>query len=170
MRHLSREVAPSRAEGHRLEEALRSLENAVIADRNLLGFTEQDDALLRRLIDWLDRESIHVHRYTRRFLHGKTFLVTTNDDGAIAGSSNFTYAGLAVNVELNLGQYQPGVVKQVREWFDALWEDSETYDLAALYRARFVPHNPYLVYLRMLYERYGAEVEDQARQKEPACG
>ena len=56
-------------------------------------------------------------------------------------------------------------MKQVREWFDELWEDSETYDLAALYRARFAPHNPYLIYLRMLYERYGAEVEDQARQE-----
>lgn len=165
VRHLSREVAPSRAEGRRLEDALRTLEGEVIADRNLLGFTEESDALLERLIGWLDRENVEVRRYVRRFLHGKTFLVTTNDDGAIAGSSNFTYAGLAVNVELNLGQYQPGVVRQVREWFDELWEDSETYDLAALYRARFAPHNPYLIYLRMLYERYGAEVEDQARQE-----
>jgi hypothetical protein len=165
VRHLSRDVAPSHAEGRRLEEALQTLEDDVVVDRNLLGFTQETDALLERLITWLGHESVEVRRYTRRFLHGKTFIVTTNDDGAIAGSSNFTYAGLAKNVELNLGQYQPGVVKQVREWFDALWEDAETYDLAELYRARFAPHNPYLIYLRMLFERYGAEVEDQAWQE-----
>jgi len=46
----------------------------------------------------------------RRFLHGKAFIVETNHDGVLTGSSNFTYAGLAHNAELNLGQYQPGVV------------------------------------------------------------
>lgn len=165
IRHLSREVAPSREEGRRLEEALRSLEQEAVTDRDLLGFSEETDVLLGRLVEWLERETVQVRRYGRGFLHGKTYLVTTNDDGAIAGSSNFTYAGLARNIELNLGQYQPGVVKQVRDWFNELWDDSEAYDLANLYRARFVPHNPYLIYLRMLYERYGAEVEDQAQQE-----
>ena len=58
VRHLSREVAPSRAEGRRLEEALRTLEGDVVADRNLLGFTEETDALLERLIAWLERENV----------------------------------------------------------------------------------------------------------------
>jgi hypothetical protein len=165
VRHLSRDVAPTRADGLRLEEALRALEDDVITDRNLLGFTAETDALLERLVAWLDSESVQVHRYVNGFMHGKTFLVTTSDDGAIAGSSNFTYAGLARNIELNLGQYQPLVVERVRKWFDELWKDSQTYPLADLYRARFAPYNPYVVYLRMLYERYGAEVEDQAQQE-----
>jgi HKD family nuclease len=38
------------------------------------------------------------------FLHGKAYLVEdTATQAAIAGSSNFTYAGLAQNAELNLG-------------------------------------------------------------------
>ena len=36
------------------------------------------------------------------------------------------------------------------------------FDLAALYEARFEPHNPYLIYLRMLFERYGAELDAEA--------
>ena len=38
-------------------------------------------------------------------------------------------------------------------------------DLAAIYEDRYLPHNPYLIYLRMLYERYGAELEAEARSE-----
>ena len=36
------------------------------------------------------------------------------------------------------------------------------YDLAALYEARFAECSPYLVYLRVLWERYGQELLDDA--------
>jgi hypothetical protein len=165
VRRLSRDVVPARDQVHQLQEALRALEAEELADRDLLGFTPEADALAQRLIAWLENGRVEVRRYTEAFLHGKTFLVTTSDDGAIAGSSNFTYAGLAKNIELNLGQYQPHVVAQVRQWFDGLWDAAESYALADIYRARFTPYNPYLIYLRMLFERYGAEVEAQAEQE-----
>nr|MBA2438995.1 helicase [Acidimicrobiia bacterium] len=47
----------------------------------------------------------------------------------------------------------------VREWFDEMWGLAAPFDLAALYEARFLPHSPYLIYLRMLWEKYGAEVQ-----------
>lgn len=165
LRRLSRTVVPARDDAHQLQEALRALETEELADRDLLGFTPETDALVQRLIAWLEDGRVEVRRYTEAFLHGKTFLVTTSNDGAIAGSSNFTYAGLAKNIELNLGQYQPHVVAQVRQWFDGLWDAAEPYALADIYRARFAPYNPYLIYLRMLFERYGAEVEEQAEQE-----
>ena len=65
-------------------------------------------------------------------------------------------------MELNLGNYSPHVVGQVQEWFDELWNEAVDYDLAALYEARFEPHLPYLIYLRMLWERYGAELVEEA--------
>ncbi len=34
--------------------------------------------------------------------------------------------------------------------------------LASIFEARYLPHSPYLIYLRMLWERYGAEVEQEA--------
>jgi len=105
-----------------------------------------------------------VRRLENVFLHGKAFVVRAggDDEGVLAGSSNFTYAGLATNLELNLGHYQPGVVRRVREWFDELWDRAASYDLAGLYATRYDPHPPYLVYLRMLFERYGDELAAEA--------
>lgn len=136
-------------EGHR-----RSLEE----DRNLLGFSEADDGSASRFVEWLRSGLVEVRRFEDGFLHGKAYLVDTDDEGVIAGSSNFTYAGLSRNLELNLGQYDPKDVAAVREWFDAIWDRSRDFDLAAIFEARYLPHSPYLVYLRMLWEKYGAEV------------
>ncbi len=51
---------------------------------------------------------------------------------------------------------------QVREWYDGLWDRAQEFDLAGLYAARYEPHPPQLVYLRMLFERYGAELQAEA--------
>lgn len=131
-------------------------------DRDLLGFSFETDAAAKRLVAWLRQGDVEVRRFEKGFLHGKAFLVPTEGEGVLAGSSNFTYAGLALNDELNLGWYQPYVVGEVRKWFETLWEESADFDLAAVYEARFEPHSPYLIYLRMLYERYGGEVEQEA--------
>ena len=48
------------------------------------------------------------------------------------------------------------------EWFDELWGEAVEYDLAALFESRFEPHPPQLIYLRMLWERYGAELDAEA--------
>ncbi|MEU0525344.1 SNF2-related protein [Streptomyces niveus] len=140
-------------EGHR-----RSMEE----DRDLLGFTREADAQARRLVEWLrSNPDVEVRRYEAEFLHGKAFIVETDATGVIAGSSNFTYAGLAKNKELNLGQYQPGTVRQVIDWFNEHWDAAKPYDLAALYEARWFPHQPWDVFLRMLFELYGADLEEE---------
>ena len=153
---------PERAGRARLNRALESHERDLAADRDLLGFTTEADAAARRLVGWLRSGQVEVRRLEGRFLHGKAFLVGTHDHGVVAGSSNFTRAGLSANAELNLGNYSPHTVGQVREWFDELWEEAADYDLAALFEARFEPHPPQLVYLRMLWERYGDELDAEA--------
>jgi hypothetical protein len=163
IRNLDPKTPPQRAEQARLRNALVGHEREIEQDRDLLGFEIEADAGAKRLIEWLRSGRVEVRRYEEGFLHGKAFLVTTDDEGVVAGSSNFTYAGLAKNLELNLGHYQPHVVKQVRDWYEELWEGAVPFDLAEIYDARFEPHNPYLIYLRMLYERYGREIEDEAR-------
>ena len=40
-------------------------------------------------------------------------------------------------MELNLGRYDPTPVKQVKQWFDDLWEESEAFDLGAIYDVRY---------------------------------
>ncbi|GGM15752.1 helicase-related protein [Nakamurella endophytica] len=145
-------------------EVRRALEGHVRAlqeDRNLLGFTREADAAARRLVRWLEEHpAVEVRRYEQGFLHGKAFIVETDNTGVLAGSSNFTYAGLARNNELNLGHYQPTPVKQVVDWFNEQWEKATPYDLASLYRSRWEPHQPWDIFLRMLFENYGADLDD----------
>jgi superfamily II DNA or RNA helicase len=162
LRRLADSANPARAARVQLRRALEGHAQTLEDDRDLLGFTIEADRRARRLVEWLRSGRVEVRRLEDAFLHGKAFIVTSHDEGVIAGSSNFTYAGLATNIELNLGQYQPYVVRQVIEWFNDLWARATEYDLAALYSSRFNEHLPYLIYLRMLWERYGAELAAEA--------
>jgi hypothetical protein len=157
------QLRPINDEDGPMRRALDGYQRTIEQDRDLLGFTSEADASARRLVAWLRTESVEVRRLENGFLHGKAYLVDTDDEGVIAGSSNFTHAGLARNRELNLGHYDPKDVEPVREWFDELWEEAKPYDLASVFDARFEAHSPYLIYLRMLYEKYGADVEALAK-------
>jgi hypothetical protein len=152
---------PERTEHQIVRRALEAHGEELALDADLLGFTLEAVREAERLIAWLRSESVEVRRLPDQFLHGKAWIVTTNDDGVIAGSANFTYAGLTQNLELELGRFEQPVVERVRKWFEDLWKQAETFDLAALYEARFEPHTPWLIYLRMLFERYGPELEEE---------
>ena len=152
---------PTRAARDRIRNAVAEHETHLLSDRNLLGFDREVDARTQRLIDWLQSDKVEVRRLESRFLHGKAFLISDGDHGVVAGSSNLTAAGLTTNAELNLGAYQPHTVEQVRQWYDELWDEANEYDLASLFEARFEPHAPYLIFLRMLWERYADELEDE---------
>lgn len=162
VRRLKDSPNPARAPRAQLRRVLEGHARSLEDDRDLLGFTIEADSGGRRLVEWLQSGKVEVRRLEDAFLHGKAFIVTTHDEGVIAGSSNFTYAGLAKNIELNLGHYQPHVVRLVTEWFEELWNRANDFDLASLYEARYEPHLPFVVYLRMLYERYGEEIRQEA--------
>lgn len=154
---------PGDAHGDRYDaqlvrRALQANQRGLEDDRDILGFTVEVDATLQRLLDFLDSRKIEVRRYERSFLHGKAF-VFAGDEGVISGSSNFTAAGLSTNLELNMGRYDPTPVRKVQAWFDDLWEEGVPYDLSSIYAARYVEYDPYLIYLRVLWELYGEELE-----------
>ena len=132
LRHSDAASLPERAERARVRAALTGHTHDIETDRDLLGFAIEIDDQAKRLVEWLRTDRVEVRRFENGFLHGKAFIVETDDEGVIAGSSNFTFAGLAVNKELNLGHYQPYVVSRVREWFDRMWDESLPFDLAAV--------------------------------------
>lgn len=150
-----------KGERQRLQQVLDDHRRQLEIDRDLLGFTVEADQAARRLVNWLRSGRVEVRRYQAGFLHGKAFIVDGPIPGAIAGSSNFTYAGLARNKELNLGQYDPRTVQDVKEWFEEMWRNAHPFDLAALYESRWMPHSPREVFLRMLHELYGAELKEE---------
>jgi hypothetical protein len=166
VRHLRRCAANESLERSQVRQALQDHWHDLELDRDLLGFEYDADVGVGRLIAWLRSGSVEVRRYERGFLHGKAFIVTTDDEGVLAGSSNFTYAGLARNLELNIAQYGEPAVPKVTEWFEQLWSEAEPFDLAAIYDARYEEHDPHLIYLRMLYERYGHELEEEGRAED----
>ena len=156
---------PGDPRGPRFEEKLvrQGIElnqKGLLHDRNLLEFAPATDAAIRRLLALLDSGKVQVRRYEKAFLHGKAYVFGTNE-GTLVGSSNFTAAGLTTNLELNLGRYDPTPVEKVKRWFDDLWADAVPFDLAAIYEARYEDYAPYLIYLRVLWEMYGQELDEE---------
>jgi hypothetical protein len=162
VRSLRESVSRVRAERSRLDAALRRDEGWLAEERNLLGFSVEADATCRRLVKWLETPGVEVRRLGDRFLHGKAFIIESDDDSVLVGSSNFTYAGLSQNAELNLAHYDAHPVRLVGAWFDELWDEATPYDLADVYRVRFVEHSPWDVYLRMLLAVYGRDLDEDA--------
>jgi hypothetical protein len=153
-----------------LHEALRSEAEQLAEERNLMPFTSEAHSAVAEMINWLRSGKVEVRRYTSEFLHGKAYMVDYPVLGVIAGSSNFTFAGLHKNRELNLGQYNPSAITAVRDWFNDLWEEAEPFDLAGFYEQRVVPDEPWLVFLRMLWESYGQQLaaDDEATAIDPS--
>ncbi len=104
------------------------------------SFEEKTDKAVGSLLEFIESGKLKVRRYEKSFLHSKAFLFATENEGVIAGSSNFTAAGLTRNLELNLGRYDPTPVGMVRQWYEQLWEDAVPYDLAKVYAERYEPH------------------------------
>jgi hypothetical protein len=140
-----------------IDEALKALKR----DRDRQPFTLQNQVAIQRLLHFLRSGKIDVRRYTRHFLHAKAFLFRAADGGLLSGSSNLTAAGLASNLELNLGHYETPVVGRVERWYEELWEKAEPFDLAAIYAEELLPVPPYLVYLRILWQLYGDELLEE---------
>jgi hypothetical protein len=150
-----------RFEEKRVREALDLNTEGLLRDRDRLPFEAETDRCIRRLISFLGTGKIEVRRYEKAFLHGKAFIFG-DDEGLLSGSSNFTAAGLTSNMELNLGRYEPAPVQRVKRWFEELWAEAVPYDLAAIYADRFEKRDPYLIYLRVLWERYKDELGEES--------
>ncbi len=153
-----------------LHQTLRMHEAWLAAERDLTGFSREADGAARRLVEWLrsndagDGHGVEVRRYEDGFLHGKAFLVEHEFEPAVlAGSSNLTHAGLTTNAELNLGYPSGHHTHLVQDWFGHFWERSAPFPLADLYASRWDPHSPWIVFLRMLWEFYGHDLEADDR-------
>jgi len=156
--------------GPRFEEKLvrRELvhqQEGLERDRNLMEFAPGTDKAVQRLLTFLASGKIEVRRYEKSFMHGKAYIFATDNEGVVAGSSNFTAAGLTSNLELNLGRYDPTPVGKVRHWFESLWAEAVPFDLAKVYEARYEAYPPYLIFLRVLWERYKNELEEEKREE-----
>ena len=162
---------PVQFERRRIRSRLQNLEAGLVRDRDHLQFNPVNGAALRKLIASLRAGNLEVRRYEREFLHAKAYILSVEDQlssangtqAIIAGSSNLTGAGLAKNLELNLARFEDSLVETACEWFDDLWDEAEPYDLAELFEEVLYPRTPWEIFLRVLWQIYGDEVEDDAK-------
>jgi cardiolipin synthase A/B len=64
-----------------------------------------------------------IHRYAPRFLHAKH--ITMDDDVALLGSTNMDIRSFALNAEINLVVYDPGLVSRLQEVQQRYFAQSE---------------------------------------------
>jgi hypothetical protein len=119
---------------------------------------------LESLVEFFSSGRVEVRRYPARFFHAKAWVLRGENRSVIAGSSNLTAAGMSRNLELNLGHYSDPVLEEVEKWYDEVWEEAELFDLAELYKDLFQEFSPWLIYLRVLWELYGGELEEEEEE------
>ena len=148
----------------KFREKLKIQEDILRNERNHIPFLKSSRSSLRQLVDALKAGNMEVRRYEENFLHAKAYIVSPSNNGDVngtlfAGSSNLTAAGLSTNLELNLGCYDNSTVEKSINWFDDLWEQSKPFDLASFFEEIFQFKSPYDIFLRVLWELYGDEVD-----------
>lgn len=148
-----------------LAEQLRIQKEGLARQRDLLPFDREEDEWVRRLLKWLHSGRVEVRRHESRILHAKAYLFRNPRGGVLVGSSNLTSGGLKGNLELNLGTQEPALVQRTCQWFDELWEEARPFDLAQLYDRLMEEFPPFFIYLRVLYELYGEQIEEQQREE-----
>ena len=105
---------------------------------------------------------VQIKLFTRRPLHGKTYIChrkdVTNPVTAFVGSSNLTMSGLKHNYELNVDVVDWDGTKKLAKWFEDRWNDRYTIDITAdlieLIQDSWAGDNqptPYEVYLKVCW-------------------
>jgi len=145
----------------RVREGLVQLEQSLRRDRNFLPFEQAEDGSIRNLLEFLRSGRIEVRRYESQFLHAKAFVFRGVERGVLAGSANLTRAGLQSNLELVLGHHGNPLVGRVEAWFEELWDEAVPFDLAAIYEELLAEYPPYLIYLKVLWQLYHTELEEE---------
>ena len=111
---------------------------------------------------------VEVRAYLKERMHAKAYIGYTglqaNPGTAIIGSTNFSASGFAGNTELNYPVTHSGDVLEVKEWFERLWSESEPVSAAVVEQLKaswpLATPDPYLIYLKILYELYGDTLGD----------
>ncbi|MDP4013131.1 MAG: phospholipase D-like domain-containing protein [Candidatus Nanopelagicales bacterium] len=124
--------------------------------------TPRDRATLRTLRDQISRGLVELRVYTRRPLHGKTYIFHRDDPNhprlAFVGSSNLTAAGLLSNYELNVDVTDYDGAEALASWFNDRWDDRFSYNITSELLEVLddswagQPRRPYDVYLKLCYE------------------
>jgi len=133
----------------------------------------QQKKLARDCAEWIESKVDIRSMIKPNFLHGKMYHIT-NPSGlekAIVGSSNFTKNGLGYgnipNIELNLILKDNRDIKDLKNWFDEVWEselseDKKDFILQILKRI-YAENSPEFIYYKTLYHLFEVFLEEESK-------
>ncbi|MCS7254847.1 MAG: phospholipase D-like domain-containing protein, partial [Armatimonadetes bacterium] len=156
--------------GKEQEQAFVLTEKLFQEVQRSLSEAKETPAEVQRWCDFLKQHCVEVRVYRKGFLHGKAYLLENiTMFGAIGfvGSSNFTGAGLTINLELNAVLKQQSAVDDLRKWFEALWDESEDYkqELLDMLSTFTRQYTPYEIYIKVIYEAYRDRLGDKLAEE-----
>ena len=125
--------------------------------------TAADRRTLQSLRALIVGKSIEIKVFTRRPLHGKTYIFHRDDLNnpitGFVGSSNLTVPGLTSNLELNVDVVDSAAAADLAAWFRDRWDDpfsrpvtDEILDLLEESWAAPQDRRPYEVFLKVCYD------------------
>jgi SNF2 family DNA or RNA helicase len=121
--------------------------------------------------DWIEKKVEIKSIKKTGLLHGKMYHVDNNGvQSAIMGSSNFTMRGLGFsnksNIELNMIIDSDRDRKDLKNWFEELWENKELVDdvkaeVLTYLSQLYVNHAPEFIYYKTLFHLFEKDLEHQ---------
>ena len=145
------------------------------AGLELHNYLPQKD-IAKACADWIE-EKVEIRSVRRaNFLHGKMYYIDNGaENDALIGSSNFTVRGLglsenASNIELNLEVDSKDDCRDLKMWFEHLWESDQVEDVKAeVLRHLENAHtdkSPEFVYFKTLYHVFERFLSDRTTGEE----
>ncbi|AKA48721.1 hypothetical protein IX51_05960 [uncultured archaeon] len=139
---------------------------------------EQEDdpeyySLMMDAVNYFSNDKREVRKKNGPFFHGKAYVgVSPSLDNpktgiGIVGSSNFTYAGLKTNSELNVENTDRELLREITTWFDDKWQSAEDYksNFISFLKNYTITHTPYEVASKALYEYYNKDLQEAEKIK-----
>jgi len=153
----------------RAEEKAFKIENDTIALSNRL----QQKCIAKECAEWIQNKVDIKSIKQTNLLHAKMYHIAHGEvEDAIMGSSNFTVRGLGLgaqgnNIELNLEVDSNRDRKDLKVWFDELWNDTtlveDVKQEVLLYLEQLYQNNsPEFIYYKTLFHIFEQYLSDQS--------
>ncbi|MEP6514751.1 helicase-related protein [Microcoleus vaginatus] len=131
----------------------------------------QQKRVAKECAEWIEKKVQIRSVKQSNLLHGKMYHIAHNgSENAIMGSSNFTVRGLGLgtkynNIELNLEVDSKRDTRDLKAWFDELWNDAELIEDVKqdvlLYLEQLYQNNtPEFIYYKTLFHIFETFLDD----------
>src|SRR3990167_5489679 len=132
-------------------------------------------AIAKECSGWIKKKAEIRSMVKPNFLHGKMYHVRQESgiEKAIAGSSNFTVNGLGLggskNIELNMVVDSDRDRQELKEWFDAIWDDKtglveDVKEQVLKYIEQlYVENEPEFIYFKTLFHIFEDYLDEQKK-------